>query len=93
MEKASNGTEALIKLGTFRPDLLILDIVMPEIDGIEVCRSIREEPELSHVRVIVITGFPDDTRLEGVSKMGFSNIFAKPLELESFLKEVYNALK
>ncbi len=50
VEEASNGIEASIKLGTYRPDLLILDIFMPEMDGVEVCRNICSEPELSDLK-------------------------------------------
>jgi CheY-like chemotaxis protein len=67
VEEASNGIEASIKLGTYRPDLLILDIFMPEMDGLEVCRSIKNEPELSQMKVIITTGHPGHPKLEEVA--------------------------
>ena len=93
VEAASNGTEALIKLGTYRPDLLILDLFMPEMDGLEVCRAIRKEPKLSDMLVTIITGYPTHSKLEEISKMGFTNIYAKPLNLRDFVKEVDELLK
>ena len=81
IEEASNGIEASIKLGTFRPDLLILDIFMPEMDGLEVCRNIRNEPKLADMKVIITTGFPNHPKLDKVAELGFSNIFSKPFNL------------
>ncbi len=92
LEEASNGTEALIKLGTYRPDLLILDVMMPEMDGLEVCRTIRSEPKLSHMKVIIITGFPDHPKVKEVEELGFTNIHTKPIKLQRLLSEVDNAL-
>ena len=93
VENASNGTEALIKLGTYRPDLLILDMLMPEMDGAEVFRSIRKEPDLFGMKVIIITGYPQEPKLRDVVHMGFSNIYTKPFDLQSFVKEVDQVLR
>lgn len=92
VEEASNGTEASIKLGTYRPDLLILDIFMPEMDGVEVCRNICNEPELSDLKVIITTGYPDHPKLDEVVKLGFTNIFSKPFDLLDFVKAVETIL-
>lgn len=92
VEEASNGTEASIKLGTYRPDLLILDIFMPEMDGVEVCRNICNEPELSDLEVIITTGYPDHPKLDEVVKLGFTNIFSKPFDLLNFVKDVETIL-
>jgi len=92
VEEASNGIEASIKLGTYRPDLLILDIFMPEMDGLEVCRSIRSEPKLSDMKVIITTGYPDHPKLDEVVELGFNNIFSKPFELLHFAKDIEKIL-
>jgi len=92
VEEASNGIEASIKLGTYRPDLLILDIFMPEMDGLEVCRSIRSEPQLSDMKVIITTGYPDHPKLDEVVELGFNHIFAKPFDLLHFLKDIERIL-
>jgi signal transduction histidine kinase len=92
VEEASNGIEASIKLGTYRPDLLILDIFMPEMDGLEVCRTIRGEPELSDMKVIITTGHPDHPKLGEVAQLGFTNIFAKPFDLLQFIQDIKKIL-
>ena len=88
VEEASNGIEASIKLGTYRPDLLILDIFMPEMDGLELCRIISSEPELSEMKVIVTTGYPEHPKLDEIIALGYTNIFSKPFDLLNFVQAV-----
>ena len=78
LEVAANGIEACIKLGSFRPHLLILDVFMPDMDGLEVCRVLKRDPNLAKVNVIITTGFPDHPKLKQVENLGFTNIHAKP---------------
>ncbi len=92
IEEASNGIEASIKLGTYRPDLLILDIFMSEMDGLEVCRIIKNEPELSDMKVLISTGYPDHAKLEIIAKMGFANVIYKPFDLAEFVQRVETIL-
>jgi signal transduction histidine kinase len=88
IEEAANGIEATIKLGTYRPDLLILDIFMPEMDGLEVCRIIKNEPELSDMKVIISTGYPEHAKLDEMAQLGFRNVIYKPFNLLAFVKNV-----
>jgi signal transduction histidine kinase len=88
VEEAANGIEASIKLGTYRPDLLILDIFMPEMDGLEVCRTISNEPELSAMKVIITTGYPEHPKLDEVVALGYTNIFSKPFDLLNFIEAI-----
>jgi signal transduction histidine kinase len=92
VEEASNGIEGSIKLGTYRPDLLILDIFMPEMDGLEVCRNICSEPELSDLKVIITTGHPNHPKLDEVVNLGFTNILSKPFDLLNLVKDVETIL-
>lgn len=93
IEEAKNGTETLIKLGTFRPDLLILDIHMPEMDGLEVCRSLVREPELSAMKVVIVTGYPNDKRVGQIQALGFGNVIEKPLNVDGFKGEIRRILR
>jgi signal transduction histidine kinase len=88
VDEAANGIEASIKLGTYRPDLLILDIFMPEMDGLEVCRTISNEPELSAMKVIITTGYPEHPKLDEVVALGYTNIFSKPFDLLNFIEAI-----
>jgi CheY-like chemotaxis protein len=65
---------------------------MPEMDGLEVCRIIKNEPELSNMQVIISTGYPDHTKLDEMAKMGFTNVISKPFDLMDFVKKVEDIL-
>ncbi|MCD6223987.1 MAG: response regulator [Deltaproteobacteria bacterium] len=88
VDEAHNGLEACIRLGTYRPDLLILDIMMPEMDGLGVCRAIKKDPALAGLKVMITTGNRDHPKLKQVFRLGFTNIHYKPLKIQTFLKEV-----
>ena len=70
IKESPNGMDACIKLGSFRPDLLILDIRMPDMSGIEVCKRIKEDSDFSDMKVIIITGFPDGDDAEEDCRYG-----------------------
>jgi DNA-binding response OmpR family regulator len=61
---------------------------MPDMDGVEVCRLIKEKSELSGVRVIVITGFPESSKAKKIVEMGFRNILSKPFRIPVLLETV-----
>jgi CheY-like chemotaxis protein len=92
LEEAANGIEASIRLGTYRPDLLILDVFMPEMDGLEVCRHIQAEPALAGMKVIITTGFPGHPKLEELAALGFTHVLAKPFDIPALLKMVQTLL-
>jgi signal transduction histidine kinase/ActR/RegA family two-component response regulator len=88
VEDFANGAEALIRMGSYPPDLLILDMFMPEMDGLGVCRAIKNELGLDLMKVIIVTGFPDHPNLYEAASMGFGQILTKPLAIEEFIQTV-----
>ena len=87
---AFDGREALAVLGEFEPDLVILDIGLPGMDGFEVARAIRARPDMQDVRIVALSGWgrPEDRRL--AFEAGFDRHYAKPIgldELEVILRE------
>jgi CheY-like chemotaxis protein len=93
LEEAANGTEGSIRLGTYQPDLLILDVFMPEMDGVEVCRHIKAEPALADMKIIITTGFPTHPKLEELAVLGFTHVLAKPFDLPQLLRLVQTLLE
>lgn len=82
IEEASNGYDALITIGNFKPDLVILDIKLPEMDGLELCRRLRSNPETKNTGIIIITGLDsDDDRVRKVKRMGVEGFLYKPFSL------------
>lgn len=89
---AANGIDACLKLGTFRPALLILDIFMPDMDGIEVCRALRKDPALAAVKVIITTGHPQHPKLAEAQRLGFTHIRPKPFDVTELIEFIDNIL-
>ena len=82
---ASNGEEALRKIQLEKPDLVILDVVMPGIDGASVCATLKEDPRTKTIPIIFLTGLrPKEDELRGVEIGGYP-VFAKPFNFEELL--------
>lgn len=93
VREASNGAEAFLKIGQEPPDLLILDVQMPDMDGAEVCRLIKEKPELSAIKVIIITGFAKSSQMKEIARMGFEKILTKPFSMPTLLNMMDEVLE
>jgi PAS domain S-box-containing protein len=78
---ASNGEEALTKAAELIPDLIMLDVMMPGMDGFEVCQHLRADPRLAEVPIIMVTALNDhDSRLQGI-EAGADDFVSKPYDL------------
>lgn len=78
VETAANGAEALEKAKTFRPDLVLLDIMMPEMDGLEVCRLLREDTNFQNTGIIMLTAKGDEDDIVKGLEMGADDYVVKP---------------
>lgn len=77
---ASDGFEAGSLMESVKPDLIILDLVMPGMDGFKVCQSIRRSPALRHMKIMVLTGFPSERNMERAANLGADLCLAKPID-------------
>ncbi|MDM8556871.1 hybrid sensor histidine kinase/response regulator [Desulfococcaceae bacterium HSG7] len=84
----ADGEQALARLKNFKPDLILLDIIMPGMDGYEVCRKIRQNPADSHIKIIMLSSESKlEERLRGY-KVGADDYIAKPFEEHELLAKV-----
>ena len=81
IEEAVDGREALRKIREAPPDLVLLDIQMPELDGFGVLREIRQDPALRHLRVVALTAFAMQGDRERALEAGFDDYITKPITL------------
>jgi excisionase family DNA binding protein len=93
ISSASDGMEANLELSRFKPDLLILDIVMPNVDGYEVCRKVKQDPSSAHIKVMVLSAFLNEENYERMKEAGADICFSKPLPLEMLKKDVARLLE
>jgi excisionase family DNA binding protein len=93
VSSAKDGYEAGLKIGTFKPDLIILDIMMPHMDGIEVCKRIKADPDTETIKVVAITGHPEQGNIDRAYRSGADLCLMKPLQLEHLRREVSRLLE
>lgn len=80
VHEADNGRSALGLAETFRPDLILTDVMMPVMDGLDLCRAIRAVPELSEIPLLMITALDDqDSRIKGLDA-GADDFLSKPFD-------------
>ena len=77
------STDALAKLAEFKPDIVLLDIGLPEIDGYEIARRIRASPDHRHVRLVALTGYGQADDRQRATTSGFDAHLVKPVEFSA----------
>ncbi len=89
--QADDGAMAMDQVYSQRPDLVVLDIMMPGIDGIEVCRRIKQDPALQQIKVIMVTAKAEGKDIQAGMAAGADRYITKPfkiVELSTIIKEV-----
>lgn len=90
---ASNGDEAIRMARQFHPDLILLDVMMPEMDGYQTIKQLRKNPELDKTIIIFLTAMIDEkSEIEGL-KLGADDYIAKPIKPELLLTRLRTALR
>ncbi|MBW1839394.1 MAG: response regulator [Deltaproteobacteria bacterium] len=89
---AADGFEAGLQVSHFKPDLIILDIMMPDINGYEVCKKIKSNPETKHIKIIVLSAYLDDENYREMKEYGADACFSKPLPLPELKQQVAKLL-
>jgi len=85
VETSLSGIDALIRIGQTPPDLVVLDIVMPRMDGLQVCKILKSKPETRGVKIVAITGKKTPFPEKRPSVAGIDALFRKPLDLGALI--------
>ncbi len=89
---AADGFEAGYQFASFQPQLVILDIVMPGMGGLDICKRLRELPGGEHLKVIVLTGYPGDGSGERSLLYGADLFLTKPQDVQTLLMHIEDLL-
>jgi DNA-binding response OmpR family regulator len=89
---ASNGEEAVLKAVSEQPDLILLDIVMPRMNGFEACRAIRENEASKHIPIIMVTTRGEAANVENGWVSGCTDYVTKPINSVELLAKVRSLL-
>lgn len=93
VEVAESGFEAGFTVARFKPDIILMDIMMPGMDGFEVFRMLQDDPDTRHIPVVACTAYRDEGMAEKITDAQFDGFVEKPLKLDSLLELVRTKLQ
>lgn len=93
LEFAEDGQQALEKVESFKPDLILLDVMMPKLSGFEVCKKIKANPETRNIMILMVTALNELGDIERAVDSGTNDFLSKPVIRAELLKRVENMLR
>lgn len=91
--EATNGKEGLLEAGRNSPDLILMDLAMPEMDGIEMARRVRQVPKLSLTPIFVVSAYATKDVMSDAIAAGCTEVFSKPLDIDALLDKIKESLE
>jgi len=93
VEMAVDGADTLVKVAKFKPDLVLLDVMMPKMNGFEVCRKLKGDPATAKIMVLMVTALSELGDIERAVAAGTDDFLSKPFNRIELDKRVGNMLK
>ncbi len=90
---AVDGHDTLTKVATFKPDLILLDVMMPKLSGFEVCKKLKSNPETRGIMILMVTALNELGDIERAVNAGTDDFLSKPVNKIELTKRVDNMLK
>lgn len=91
-DRVASGAEALARIRATRPDLVLLDVMLPEVSGYDICAGIRTDPSLAAVKVLMMTARGSAIERKRGIELGADGFISKPFELQDLRSEVRRLL-
>ena len=89
---ANNGFDAGMMVREYHPDIIVLDVMLPDINGKEVCQRVRSDTALDDVKIICISGMVEQDKIEDLKASGANEFMQKPFEIEHLIERVCQLL-
>jgi DNA-binding response OmpR family regulator len=93
VKTATSGYEAGIQTQRFRPDCLLLDYMLPDVNGNVVCHTIRRNPEFENIKIIIVSGVIKQDEIEQLLKSGAQDFVKKPFDVNDLLRKICTTLE
>ena len=93
MAAAVDGADTLEKVAAFKPDVLLLDVMMPKLSGFEVCQRLKSDPATSPIMILMVTALGELGDIERAVEAGTDDFLSKPVDRVELVKRVENMLK
>lgn len=93
VEVAVDGQQTLDKVTSFRPDVILLDVMMPKLSGFEVCKKLKEDPHTRRIMILMVTALNELGDIQRAVDAGTDDFLSKPVNKIELLKRVQNMLK
>jgi DNA-binding response OmpR family regulator len=93
IKTAASGYEAGIQTQQFRPDLILLDYMLPDVNGNVVCQTIKKNPEFEHIKIIIVSGVVKRDEIKQLLKSGAEDFIKKPFNIAELTEKVTAVLK
>ncbi len=90
---AVDGSDTLEKVSSFKPDIILLDIMMPKLSGFEVCQQLKADPVTRQIMVLMVTALGELGDIERAVEAGTDDFLSKPVNKIELVKRVENMLK
>jgi DNA-binding response OmpR family regulator len=92
VRSVNNGFDAGMMVKEYHPDLIVLDVMLPDINGREVCQRVRGDSTMDDVRIICISGMVEEDKIEDLKAAGANDFMHKPFEVEALIERMCNLL-
>ena len=89
---ANNGFDAGMLVKEYRPDIIVLDVMLPDINGKEVCQRVRKDKVLDNVKIICISGMVEQDKIGELKEAGANEFVQKPFEVEKLIERMCRLL-
>ncbi len=92
-EMAYDGRQALDQVKSFKPDLILLDVMMPKLSGFEVCKQLKDNPQSRKIMILMVTALNELGDIERAVEAGTNDFLSKPVNKVELVKRVENMLQ
>ena len=92
-DRIANGGEAMARIRTMHPDLVLLDVMLPEMSGYEICQGMRLDPDLADIKILMMTARGSAIERKKGLALGADGFISKPFELTELRSEVRRLLE